>query len=145
MESLYLPICQCAADIGIGHATVEEINNYNPYDALQLSYKRALEDLTSAKPQLLLVDGKNAVAYWKGKQKMEPKADIKYAQVSAASIVAKVFRDRLMAELAKDHPQYGWEVNAGYGTAAHENAIEQFGLTKLHRLKYCRKFYKSVG
>lgn len=143
MESLYLPICHCAADIGIGYATADEINNYNPYDALQLSYKRAVDDLTKAKPSYLIVDGQNAVGAWKGKQRPEPKADIKYVQVSAASIVAKVYRDRLMTELAKVHPQYGWEVNAGYGTEQHQLALVQFGMTKQHRVRYCRKFKKA--
>jgi len=65
--------------------------------------------------------------------------------IGAASIVAKVTRDRQMTELTKEFPGYGWEHNAGYGTAGHEAAIRTLGLTPLHRAKFCRKFAKPTA
>lgn len=69
------------------------------------------------------------------------KGDSLIPAISAASIIAKVYRDQLMAELATQYPQYGWERNAGYGTAAHMNAIREYGITPYHR----RSFLKSIG
>lgn len=144
-DSLYLPITNTALDIGFGHAWPWEIDDLGPETALQLSYQRALEDLRH-KPDLLYVDGVNHVRSWKGRQIVEPKADLKYREVSAASIVAKVARDRAMAELHRVFPKYLWSQNKGYGTEAHRQAILAHGpvmgsktpTTYIHRRRYCQ-------
>ena len=130
---LYLPLCRAACDVGIGHAWPWEIDSLGPMPSLQLSYKRALEDLVVAKPDLLIVDGSNRVAGWSGKQQVEPKADNNHQQVSAASMIAKHFRDTIMKDYSKDLrrlglPDYGWSVNMGYGTPDHLEAIKDHGL-----------------
>jgi ribonuclease HII len=153
---LYLPLIRATLDVGIGHAWPWEMDKLGAAAALQLSYKRALEDLQVAKPNMLIVDGSNRVEAWKGSQKVEPKADNNHPQVSAASIIAKVFRDSLMASYERDRrakglPLYGWDVNKGYGTADHIAAIEKYGVLVdhndrtpdhslyVHRMHWCRK------
>jgi ribonuclease HII len=151
---LFDPIIQAAYDIGIGHAWPWEIDTYGPFQALQLSYRRALEEIHQQKhPDLLIVDGKNRVYDWQGEQKVEPKADVRYREVSAASIVAKVFRDRIMVDYAKRFPGYAWEENKGYGTPSHLDGIKKLGLLVdmnnkalyLHRRKFCQKIKKGPG
>ena len=158
-SALYLPLCSLALDIGIGHAWPEEMDRLGPGVALQLSYKRALDDL-KIKPQLLIVDGSNRVKEWDGEQKVEPKADVRYLQVSAASIIAKYFRDTMMKDYAQARkaaglPDYNWIENKGYGTPDHIEAIKQHGLLwdaddktadhhlYMHRQRYCRKLQKG--
>lgn len=144
--ALYLPLCELAVDIGVGHAWPWEIDRMGPLQALQESYRRALDELTHS-PETLIVDGKFRVECWKGNQVVEPKADLKYQEVSAASMIAKHLRDTMMADYAKTFPGYGWEKNRGYGTYDHEAAIKKLGLLVnpankeryLHRLRYCRK------
>jgi len=145
---LYSPICQAALDIGIGWAWPWEIDKIGVTDALQLSYTRALGELTRGKPELLYVDGIHPVRSWFEKQHIEPKADLKYLQVSAASIVAKFFRDQIMIVYDRQFRHYCWKKNKGYGTEDHEAAIRQNGVLVneldrqkyIHRIHYCRKF-----
>jgi ribonuclease HII len=144
INELYVPLTFSAYDIGIGYAWPEEIDTIKPGPALQLSYKRALDDLTH-KPDLLIMDGQNKVQAWKGKQICEPKADDKYKQVGAASIIAKHYRDRIMMEYSHLYPSYGWDHNAGYSSDDHVYAIKTYGLLitpgkYYHRRLYCRKF-----
>lgn len=150
-QGMYLRLCDAAQDIGVGHAWPWEIDELGVSAALHLSYRRALEELR-VQPHILIVDGSNQVKGWKGKQINEPKADVKYPEVSAASIIAKHFRDTIMRdyakELMKEGIQYGWEDNKGYGTPDHEAGIRRFGLLLnpsnrnryLHRKRYCSKF-----
>ena len=157
-EMLYTPLCQTALDVGLGHAWPWEIDRIGAMPALQLSYKRALDDLCVAKPDLLIVDGSNRIEAWKGRQWVEPKADVNHLQVSAASIIAKWFRDEIMRGYAKKlkrlgMPDYGWDINMGYGTSDHTEAIKKFGLLVdaqnhelyLHRRLYCRKIRRQDG
>jgi ribonuclease HII len=147
-ESLYLPIIAAALDVGIGWAWPWEIDEMGVTDALQLSYTRALGELTRGTPDLLYVDGIYPVRGWRGKQHVEPKADFKYREVSAASIVAKFFRDQMMVFYGRDFTGYNWKKNKGYGTEDHENAIREHGVLlyaadkfrNLHRARYCKKF-----
>jgi ribonuclease HII len=152
-EMMYLEICRLSLDIGIGHAFPWEIDELGPMNALQLSYTRALEELKH-KPDWLIVDGTvhtNKVRSWKGPQYCEPKADLNQRPVSAASMVAKVFRDRLMCQEAKRFPQYNWERNKGYGSRDHQEAIRKYGLIinekrrefYMHRKCYCQRFMYS--
>jgi ribonuclease HII len=154
-ETMFLPLCQAAYDVGIGHAWPWEIDQYSPYPALQLSYRRALGDLLPGRqPELLYVDGKNRIEKWLGVQQVEAKADVKYKEVSAASIIAKVFRDCIMASYGRilGTDPYGWSKNKGYGTEDHLKAIKENGLlvdgtTKtqyLHRLAYCKRFKREI-
>lgn len=156
-STLFWTLCNVAYDIGIGHAWPWEIDQYKPYPALQLSYSRAIgELLPERRPQLLYVDGNNKVESWKGQQIVEPKGDSKFIEVSAASIIAKVFRDTIMADYCRTVPgvaQYEWKSNKGYGTAAHEAAIRKYGVLidpnnksrYFHRLCYCKKFVRSLN
>jgi ribonuclease HII len=145
--ALFKPLVFAAYDVGLGYATAREVDTLKPMNALQLSYQRALEDLHCV-PDLLIMDGTNKVQSWRGKQIVEPKADAKYIQVSAASIVAKVFRDELMAEYAQKFPFYGWEHNSGYYNVDHTEGILKYGLLLdpadesryLHRKSYCKRF-----
>ena len=115
--------------------------------ALQLSYTRALAELKQP-PTRLYVDGRNYVASFdRKKQIVEPKADLKYRECSAASIIAKHIRDEIMKDYAKQFPGYGWDENMGYGTYDHEVAIRHLGILVdannharyLHRQRYCQK------
>lgn len=145
-RALYLPLCRLAHDVGIGHAWPWEIDTMGVSAALQLCYRRAVLELVCT-PGLLIVDGSNLVKAWRGRQHVEPKADLNHQQVSAASMIAKHFRDTIMADYAKLFPLYDFENNKGYGSAAHEQAIHAHGLlidnadrTKyIHRLIYTRK------
>ena len=150
---MYSAICAAAYDVGVGHAWPWEIDQYGPGEALQLSYKRALDEVhPRRRPTLLYVDGVNKVKAWRGMQVVEPKADNKYREVSAASIIAKHFRDTMMACYAKDFPGYNWESNKGYGSPDHIEAIKKYGLLVdgknhsryLHRLRYCRKLIRGM-
>lgn len=119
---------------GIAEASAEEIDALNIHRATLLAMKRAFEKADVA-PELALIDGKfcpdiscHAEAVIKG--------DSKHLEIAAASIIAKVTRDRLMAALHTDHPHYGWNRNAGYGTAEHRAGIEQHGITDHHRKSF---------
>lgn len=147
-DSLYLPLCAAAHDVGIGHAWPWEIDTLGPYNALQLSYTRALGELRRP-PDLLIVDGSNRIRSFKGEQRVEKKADVNHIQVSAASIIAKVFRDRAMVKLSRLHPHYRWEENKGYESQAHGEAIRRHGLLissehhpdrYVHRKAFCSKY-----
>lgn len=147
-NELFGSLCVIPHDIGVGHAWPKELDE-DPYKALQLSYQRAIEELR-VKPDLLYMDGSNKVQSWKGNQIAEPKADLKYREVSAASIIAKVFRDRLMESMSKRYPEYRWAVNKGYGTSDHIEAIRKYGLvlpgTKgeyIHRQHFCRNITRG--
>ena len=117
--------------IGVAAASVAEIERLNILGATMLAMRRAVARLPTA-PALALVDGN------RGPQLACPVrcvvgGDRSVPEISAASIVAKVLRDRLMARLARRYPGYGWERNAGYGTAEHRRALLELGLTRHHR------------
>ena len=115
----------------IGVATVDEILDLNILQASLLSMKRALEQL-KVKPDLILVDGNFAPSGLKN-YKTVINGDEKIKVISAASIVAKVYRDNLMIKLAQEFSNYSWETNFGYGTKAHLESLKKFGITSHHR------------
>ena len=116
----------------IGQASAKEIEKINILHASLLAMKRAILKLNK-KPSLVLIDG-NKLPYLKNyKLKYVIKGDQKIPSISAASIIAKVSRDRLIAKLSKQFSNYGWDTNSGYGTKQHLRAIKKLGITRHHR------------
>ncbi|MDA7829097.1 ribonuclease HII, partial [bacterium] len=115
----------------IGTSTVEEILNLNILQAALLSMKRAVDQLP-VKPELILIDGNFAP---KGliNCKTIINGDEKVKSISAASIIAKVYRDKLMTKLSEKFQNYAWEKNFGYGTKAHMEGLKKYGITVHHR------------
>ena len=132
-ESIYGRL-QKVARIGVGIASVEEIDQINIYWARMLAMSRAVEAL-GFEPAWVLVDG-NATPRWQRPSKAIIAGDAKCRSIAAASIVAKVTRDRIMAEHALAYPGYGWETNRGYPTPQHIRAIDALGITPLHRRSF---------
>ena len=126
----------------IGMASVEEILKFNILQASLLSMKRAINHL-SHKPELILIDGIFAPQGIKN-YKTIVNGDEKIKVISAASIVAKVFRDNLMIKLSEKFSNYAWESNFGYGTKAHLNGLKKFGITSHHR-KGFRPIHKILS
>ncbi|MEK7245941.1 MAG: ribonuclease HII [Pseudomonadota bacterium] len=122
------------AHIGIGRAEVDEIDRLNILQATLLAMGRALAALP-VRPDLALVDGPHAPEL-PCPVRCVVGGDACSLSIAAASIVAKVSRDREMAGLARAHPDYGWERNAGYGTAEHRAALVRLGPTPLHRRSF---------
>ena len=127
---------QKVARIGVGMASVEEIDQINIYWARMLAMTRAVEAL-GFEPAWVLVDG-NATPRWQRPSKAIVAGDAKCRSIAAASIVAKVTRDRIMAEHAETYPGYGWETNRGYPTPEHIRAIDALGITPLHRRTFSK-------
>lgn len=132
-EALYAKLVKCSA-WGVGIATVEEIDQINIYWARMLAMARAVEAL-GLEPAWVLVDG-NACPKWNRPSKAIVDGDAKCRSIAAASIIAKVTRDRIMADYARQHPGYGWETNRGYGTPEHWRALKSLGPTPLHRRSF---------
>tara|TARA_B100000780_G_scaffold237937_1_gene179193 strand:+ start:3251 stop:3868 length:618 start_codon:yes stop_codon:yes gene_type:complete len=119
----------------IGQASIKEIEKINILHASLLAMKRAIIKLKK-KPSLVLIDG-NKLPDLKGyKLKYVIKGDQKISSISAASIIAKVSRDRFIKKLSKQYGNYGWDTNSGYGTKEHLRAIKKFGITKYHRVTF---------
>jgi len=122
------------ADIGVGVATPTEIDDINILQATMLAMQRAVDGL-SEMPVSVLVDGNRAPAI-AAEVTTIVKGDALSLSIAAASIVAKVTRDRMMAKLAAQYPGYGWERNAGYGTKEHKAALDRLGVTPAHRQSF---------
>ena len=120
---------------GIGEASAAEIDEINILQATFLAMRRAVAAL-KCKPDMALVDGNRTPPSLVCPCKTIVKGDAKSFSIAAASIMAKVYRDRLMAELAQKYPWYGFEKNAGYGTKAHIAGLKQHGITPEHRKSY---------
>lgn len=138
-ELLYDEIVEKAITYGIAFATVEEIEKKNILEATFLAMNRAIEKL-SVRPALALIDGNRD----KGicvPSRCVIGGDGKCADIAAASILAKVTRDRYMLEMAERYPQYGFEKHKGYGTAAHYAAIREYGPSPIHRMSFLRKMH----
>ncbi|MGZ8312499.1 MAG: ribonuclease HII [Allosphingosinicella sp.] len=142
-EALYLKLTRVAA-FGVGVATVEEIDRLNIFWARMLAMQRAVEAL-GVEPAMVLVDG-NRCPKWERPSVAIVGGDGKCRSIAAASIVAKVTRDRMMRDYAREHPGYGWESNKGYPTPGHVRALEALGPTPLHRRSFApvRQFTLDV-
>jgi len=116
----------------IGQASVKEIEKINILHASLLAMKRAILKLKK-KPSLVLIDGNKLPDLKAYKLEYVIKGDQKIPCISAASIIAKVSRDRFITKLSKQFNSYGWDRNSGYGTKEHLKAIKKFGITKYHR------------
>ncbi len=121
--------------IGVGITSAKEIDEINILNASFLAMKRAIVD-ANANPCMVLVDGNREPKNFGYNTKAVIKGDAKSYSISAASIIAKVYRDRLMEDMAKKYPGYGFEKNAGYGTKTHVEGLKIYGVTPEHRLSY---------
>lgn len=124
-----------AIDWAIAEVSHEEIDRINILKASFLAMHRAVDRL-KVTPEHLLVDGNRFIPYPMLPHTCIVKGDAHYFSIAAASVLAKNYRDRLMAGLAKEYPQYGWEQNVGYPTIKHRKALMEFGLTPYHRKSF---------
>ena len=138
-EALYDLITESALHYGIAFATVEEIETHNILGATFLAMRRAFAQL-GVEPELALVDG-NRDPGLTVPTRCVVKGDATCADIAAASILAKVTRDRYMLEMAERYPMYGFEKHKGYGTAAHYAAIREYGPCELHRPSFLKKMH----
>jgi len=132
-EVLYDIIMQCA-QVSIAHASVDEIDTINILRASHLAMERAVAGLGQV--DHLLIDGNMIPRGLTGSAQAIIKGDARSVSISAASIMAKVCRDRLMVDLAQQHPGYGWQTNAGYGSKSHMAALQNLGATPHHRRSF---------
>ncbi|MCH5325693.1 MAG: ribonuclease HII [Duncaniella sp.] len=116
----------------VAWASAQEIDEMNILNASILAMHRAL-DLLSVRPGEIVVDGNRFKPYGDIPYRTIVKGDGKLGNIAAASILAKTHRDELMVRVAREYPGYGWEINKGYPTAAHRQAISSLGLTPYHR------------
>jgi ribonuclease HII len=132
-EDLVPLIRERATSIGVGAASVAEIHRLNIYHASHLAMQRALRQIGDF--DHVLVDGKRILdpTFAPGKHTEVVKGDARSFAIAAASIVAKVTRDKLMAKLGARYPGYGWEHNCGYPTIDHRGALREQGVTPFHR------------
>ena len=121
--------------ISFGEASVQEIDTLNIYHARMLAMRRAIAGL-SVVPGLALIDGNARPKDVTCAIRTVVDGDAKCLSIAAASIVAKVFRDAYMRQLAEEYPGYGWETNVGYGTRDHRSAMARLGLTPHHRRSF---------
>lgn len=139
-RALYDVITDQAIAYGIAFAREQEIDEINILQATFLAMRRAVEQL-AIKPDLALVDGNREPDFGAIPIKTIIKGDSLSASIAAASILAKVTRDRYMEEQDKIYPQYGFALHKGYGTQAHYAALREFGACPLHRRTFLKKFY----
>ena len=138
-RELFPIIKEQAIAYGIGLASEGEIDEINILQATYLAMERAIAQL-EGKADYALIDGNRAKDFGLPLRTVV-KGDSLSANIAAASVLAKVTRDDLMLELAKEYPQYGFEVHKGYGTKQHYEALRQHGHCKIHRLSFLKKFY----
>lgn len=133
-ETLFEIIQQQSKSWCLARASVEEIDRINILQASLLAMKRAVEGL-SVQPEHVLVDG-NKIPEWSYEAEAVVKGDSRVAAISAASILAKVTRDREMIALAETYPEYGFESHKGYPSKKHLEALEDYGVLPIHRRSY---------
>ncbi len=138
-ELLYNVICEKALAYCVARAEVEEIEELNILQATFLAMNRAIEGL-KVSPELALIDGNRCTGIKMNSQAVV-KGDSKCADIAAASVLAKVSRDRYMLQMAKEYPQYQFEKHKGYGTKLHYEMIREFGPSPIHRMSFLRKMH----
>lgn len=138
-EEVYGIICAGAVCYGVAFADVEEIERLNILNATFLAMNRAIAQL-SVPPQLALIDG-NRDSGIEAPSRCIVKGDALCADIAAASVLAKVTRDRYMTALASEYPQYGFEKHKGYGTKQHYAAIREFGPSPAHRMSFLKTLH----
>lgn len=127
--------------VGVGIATVEEIDSLNILNANFLAMRRALEDLEEE--GFVLVDGNHLIREYQGEQEFVIKGDGKSLSIAAASIIAKVTRDKIMEKVSEEYPQYEFSKHKGYGTKVHREKILEFGPSPVHRMSFLKKILKD--
>ena len=138
-EKLYDVILQEAVSYGIGIITQEEIDEINILQATKKGLHESIQKM-EIKPNVILVDALTGIDTLGIPYKSIIKGDAKSYSIGAASIIAKVTRDRIMREWDKIYPEYGFAGHKGYGTAKHIEAIKKYGLTPIHRKTFCKNF-----
>ena len=133
-EALYKEITEQAICLCVARASVAEIDQYNILQSTMMAMRRAVMGL-SIQPDYVAVDG-NRVPKWEYPSEAVVKGDGRVEVISAASIVAKVVRDREMVEFETMYPGYGFAKNKGYGTAQHMEALKRLGATPIHRRSF---------
>ena len=141
-RELYDIITEQAVSFGIAFASEQEIDEINILQATFLAMQRAMEKLDPA-PELALIDGNRAKDFGLPVRTIVG-GDGLSASIAAASILAKVTRDRLMEEYDAQYPQYGFAVHKGYGTKRHYEALRAFGPCPIHRQSFLKKFYADT-
>ena len=139
-EALFDVIKETAVSYCIAYASVEEIESINILNATMLAMKRAVEGL-DVKADYAMIDG-NKMPQLEIDGEAIVKGDAKSMSIACASILAKVSRDRLLYEYAKEYPQYYFDKHKGYGTAAHREAILKYGPCPYHRMSFLKKIKK---
>lgn len=138
-EELFDVIVEKAKAFSIQCATVEEIEQYNILNCAMLAMKRAVEDM-KIKPDICLIDG-NKTPNLECTVQAVVKGDAKSQAIAAASILAKVARDRYMKDMAEKYPEWQFEKHKGYGTKLHYEMIDKFGESPIHRPSFLKKYY----
>lgn len=141
-EKLYDEIIQKADAYCIAFSSVEEIDRLNILQASMLAMKRAVEGL-GLRPDLALIDG-NRLPELECPVKCLVKGDAKSASIAAASVLAKVSRDRYMKKLAEKYPEYGFEKHKGYGTKLHCDMLKKYGASDIHRKAFLKKILGDI-
>ena len=136
-EQLYDEITQKAISWSVAYATESEIDEINILNATHLAMRRAVEGL-SVTPDYLIIDG-NSIGEMPIPLETMVKGDANSVSVAAASVIAKVSRDRYITELDSVYPEYGFRKHKGYGTKAHTDAILEYGVLPIHRMSFLKK------
>lgn len=140
-EQLFDVICEKAIAYSVGIATEKEIDEINILNATFLAMKRAVEGL-NIKPDYALVDGNRYPNISESiKEEVVVKGDAKSMSIAAASVLAKVSRDRFMLEMSEQYPQYDFEKHKGYGTKLHYERLAEFGPSPIHRMTFLKNLY----
>lgn len=129
-------------DVGVGIACVEEIDEVNILEATFIAMNRAIEDISKNSDvtfDTVLVDGNKLIKKYDGKQEFLVKGDAKSLSIAAASIIAKVTRDRIMLKFAEIYPEYHFEKHKGYGTKLHREILLEKGVLPIHRKTFLKK------